>query len=59
MAVVATRTQEGAAVKGAIEVPGYRFTEASTLGGARVSADGREVTLGQYDLAVLVYEKTK
>lgn len=59
MAVVATRTQEGAAVKGVIEVPGYCFTEASTLGGARVSADGREVTLGQYDLAVLVYEKTK
>ena len=59
MAVVATRTQEGAAVKGVIEVPGYRVTEASTLGGARVSADGREVTLGQYDLAVLVYEKTK
>ena len=59
MAIVATRTEEGAAVKGAIEVPGYRFTEASTLGGAQVSPDGREVTLGQYDLAVLVYEKTK
>ena len=59
MAVVATRTESGAAVKGAIEVPGYRFAEASTLGGAQVSPDGREVTLGQYDLAVLVYKKTK
>ena len=59
MAVVATRTEEGTAVKGAIEVPGYRFAEASTLGNARVSPDGREVTLGQYDLAVLIYEKTK
>lgn len=59
MAIVATRTQQGEAAKGAIEVPGYRFVESSTLGDARVSADGREVTLGQYDLAVLVYEKTK
>ena len=59
MAVVATRTQQGVAVKGAIEVPGYRFVEASALGGAQVSPDGREVTLGQYDLAVLIYQKTK
>ncbi|WP_295935703.1 DUF6259 domain-containing protein [uncultured Alistipes sp.] len=59
MAIVATRTQEGAAVKGMIEVPGYRFVESSTLGNARVSSGGREVTLGQYDLAVLVYEKVK
>ena len=59
MAIVATRTQEGKAVKGTIEVPGYRFAEASTLGNAQVSSDGREVTLGQYDLAVLVYKKTK
>lgn len=59
MAVVATLTQQRTAEPALIEVPGYRFVECSTLGNARVSADGREVTLGQHDLAVLVYEKAK
>lgn len=59
MAVVATLTQQRAAEQALIEVPGYRFVECATLGNARVSADGREVTLGQHDLAVLVYEKRR
>ncbi len=59
MAIVATRTTEGKAVPATIEVPGYRFVESAVLGDAKVSADGRKTTLGQYDLAVLIYEKKK
>ncbi len=59
MAIVATRTQKGAPAKGSIEAPGYRFVESATLGAAVVSADGTDVTLGQNDLAVLIYKKTK
>ncbi len=59
MAVIATRTLEGDAVLCNIEVPGYRFEESATLGKAQVSPNGRTVTLGQYDLAVLIYRKIK
>ena len=59
MAIVATRTEAGEPVSSGIEVPGYRFVESATLGKARVSSDGGEVTLGQYDLAVLIYKKEK
>ena len=59
MAIVATRTEAGDPVSCGIEVPGYRFVESATLGKARVSSDGGEVTLGQYDLAVLIYKKGK
>ena len=57
MAIVATRTEAGDPVSGGIEVPGYRFVESSTLGEARVSRNGDRITLGQYDLAVLIYQK--
>lgn len=61
MAIVVTQTQKvPATLTTVIDVPqGYAYSECSTLGNAVVSADGREVALGKYDLAVLVYRKTK
>lgn len=58
MAIVATQTGPGIQ-KTVLEVPGYRFKEASTLGKATVNsgAAGQQISLGQYDLAVLIYEK--
>ena len=38
-----------------LDVPGYKFTEAETLGDARVS--GNTVRLGQYGIAVLVFRR--
>ena len=38
-----------------INVPGYRFAGSMTLGNAKVKAGGVKVTLGQYDLAALLY----
>jgi hypothetical protein len=57
LAIVATRTTQGEPISTKIDVPGYRYKESSVLGNAKVAQDGKEVTLGQYDLAVLVYEK--
>ena len=59
MAIVVTQTGTGIQ-KTVINVPGYRFKESSTLGTAKVTsatAAGQQISLGQYDLAVLVYEK--
>ena len=55
MAVVATNEFDKGALTTEIKVPGYRYVEGSTLGNAKV--EGTKVTLGQYDLAVLVFEK--
>lgn len=59
MAVVAANQNKdcGKRLTTKITVPGYRFVESSVTGGASVSADGRKVKLGQYDMAVLVFEK--
>jgi hypothetical protein len=59
MAIVITRTTKGAPSDTVIDAPGYRYVESATLGKACVSADGQKVTLGQYDLAVLVYKRSK
>jgi hypothetical protein len=41
-----------------IEVPGYRFVESSVTGNGRVKdCFGKRVSLEQYDMAVLLYEK--
>lgn len=57
MAVVATNEFDKGVLTTSISVPGYRFVEASTLGNAKVADSGKSVSLGQYDLAVLVFEK--
>ena len=57
MAVVATNEFAKGVLSTTITVPGYRYVECQTLGNAKVSADGKRVELGQYDLAVLVFEK--
>ena len=57
MAVVATNEFDKGVISTNISVPGYRYVECQTLGNAKVSADGKCVELGQYDLAVLVFEK--
>ena len=54
LAVVATSLREGTRT-GRIDVPGYRFVESRTIGQARVR--GGRISLGQHDLAVLVFEK--
>ena len=38
-----------------ITVPGYRFVESSVTGNGSVK--GKKVSLGQYDMAVLLFEK--
>jgi hypothetical protein len=57
VAVVATNEFDKGVLSTTIKVPGYRFVEASTLGNAKVAEGGKSVLLGQYDLAVLVFEK--
>ena len=59
VAVVATNEYDKATISTSISVPGYRFVEASTLGNAKVQNGGKEVLLGEYDLAVLLFEKVK
>ena len=60
MAVVVAHQDMGNAerISAQISAPGYRFLESSVTGSAQVSA-GRKirVNLGQYDMAVLLYEK--
>lgn len=58
MAVVVTNFTAGSeAVKAEVEVAGYRFQEAQTLGEAQCSKDGRSVSVAQDGLVVLVYKK--
>ena len=57
MVVAATNEFKKGTIETKISVPGYRFVEASALGNGKVSADGKQVSLGQYDLAVLLFEK--
>ena len=58
MAVVVANQTSSRTQKARIKVPGYRFVEASTTGNGKVSRDGSKVTLAQYDMAVLVFERT-
>ena len=55
--VVANQHREAQMLTAKIAVPHYRFVEHTALGTASVSDDGRKVSLGQYDLAVLLFER--
>ena len=55
--VVANQLREAQTLKTKLEVPGFRYVEHSTLGNAKVTNGGKRLTLGQYDLAVLLFEK--
>ena len=55
--VVANQLREEQTLKTSIKVPGFNYVEHSTLGNALVEKSGKRITLGQYDLAVLLYEK--
>ena len=57
MAVVATNEFDKSILSTDISVPGYRYAECQTLGNAKVSKEGKRVELGQYGLAVLLFEK--
>ena len=57
MTVVATNEFDKGRLAAEISVPGYRYVECRTLGNGKVSADGSKVELGQYDVAVLLFEK--
>ena len=57
MVVAATNEFNKGVLTTEITVLGYRFVEASTLGNGKVSTDGKQVSLSQYDLAVLLFEK--
>lgn len=54
--VVANQNRTASVEKTRISVPGARLVDWSVLGGAQVAASG-SVKLGQYDLAVLIFEK--
>ena len=58
MAVVVANQTGLRSQKARISVPGYRFVEASVTGKGKISRSGVKVELGQYDMAVLVFEKT-
>ena len=58
MAVVVANQSSAGVQRARISVPGYRFLEASATGSGTVSRKGDRVKLGQYDMAVLVFEKT-
>lgn len=54
--VVANQNMNGAKVESAtIKADGYKLADVSVTGGGR--ANGAKVTLGQYDMAVLLFEK--
>ena len=55
--VVANQLREAQTLKTKLEVPGFRYVEHSTLGNAKVTNGGKRLTLGQYDLTVLLFEK--
>lgn len=57
MVVVATNEFDKATLSTKISVPGYRYVESSTLGNGEVAKNGKKVKLGQYDVAVLLFEK--
>jgi hypothetical protein len=57
MVVAATNEFYKGAIATEISVPGYRYVECQTLGNGKVSADGKRIELGQYDVAVLLFEK--
>ena len=55
MAVVVANQTSEKCLKARIDVPGYRFVEASATG--RGEVNGCKVKLNQYDMAVLLFEK--
>ena len=56
VAVVVTNEFDAKPLSTKISVSGYRYAESATLGNAKVNGDAK-VELGQYGLAVLVFEK--
>ena len=58
VAVVVTNEFESKTLSTNISVPGYRYVESATIGDAKVDGSAN-ATLGQYGLAVLVFEKAK
>ena len=56
LAIVAT-SEEAARQRARLDVPGYRFVEASVLGKARTGRSGKRLSLCKHALAVLIYEK--
>jgi len=61
LAVVAANQKTGQpqVLKTEITVPGYHFIESSVTGSASVDGSGKSITLGQFDMAVLLFEKDK
>jgi len=51
------KTGEPVTMKTVVKVPGYHYVECMTTGNAVVDKKGTKVTLGQYDLAALLFEK--
>ena len=56
LAIVAT-SEAASRQRARLEVPGYRFVEASTIGDASVSSHGSRIRLGRHGLAVLIFEQ--
>ena len=54
--VVANQLRTPQTLRTSISVPGYKYVEHSTLGHAQLTNE-RRITLEQYDLAVLLFEK--
>jgi hypothetical protein len=55
--VVANQLREAQTLKSTLSVPGFRYVEHATLGNASVAKNGKQTTLNQYDLAVILFEK--
>lgn len=57
MVIVVANQQKENTLRARIKVPGYHFVDSMTTGSGAVSASGKKVRLGRYDLAALRFEK--
>lgn len=55
--IIVANQWNGSRLNTSVKVPGYRFVDCMTLGGAKVALYGKKINLGQYDLAALRYVK--
>ena len=58
MAIVVANQTSSDRLKACVKVPGYEYLESSVTGSGKVSARGDKVSLGLYDMAVLVFKRT-
>ena len=56
LAIVVTTNEEGGAGC-RLDVPGYEYIECSSIGDVKVSSSGKDISMDQYGITVLIYER--